>query len=137
MWAAGLPGRSGLGDSVSASPAEKHGRQTVQTTVYYNEDDAYLIKRLDAMGRRERKSRSAALLSVLETYFESNRRLGEILVDLDALTRENLDKALSLQSKTPDAPPLGEILLSHGFVQVGAVERALIIQEGRYGFASK
>jgi metal-responsive CopG/Arc/MetJ family transcriptional regulator len=43
----------------------------MQTTIYYNESDSYLINQVDAKSQRERKSRSSVILSVLEEYFES------------------------------------------------------------------
>jgi len=69
----------------------------MQTTIYYNEEDAYLIKQVDSKSQRERKSRSSVILSVLEEYFESEKRLGEILVDLGVISHSELAKGLELQ----------------------------------------
>lgn len=101
----------------------------MQTTIYYNNEDAYLIGQVDAKGRRERKSRSAVLLSILEDYFESDKRLGEILVDIGTLSHSDLCKGLELQKTKFADKLLGDILLEEDFVSLEAVERALMIQD--------
>ncbi|MCK5246953.1 hypothetical protein KAR02_08650 [Candidatus Bipolaricaulota bacterium] len=101
----------------------------MQTTIYFNKDDAYLIGQVDAKGRRERKSRSAVLLSILEDYFESDKRLGEILVDIGVLSCSDLGKSLELQKTRFTDKLLGDILLEEEFVTPEAVERALLIQD--------
>ncbi|MFC2105367.1 hypothetical protein ACFLS0_01255 [Candidatus Bipolaricaulota bacterium] len=103
----------------------------MQTTIYYNDEDAYLVKQADAKGRRERKSRSAVILSILEEFFESEKRLGEILVDLGVLSHANLSKGLELQKTRFAEKLLGDILLEEELVTPDSVERALIIQ-GRH-----
>jgi len=100
----------------------------MQTTIYYNDEDAYLMAQVDAKGRRERKSRSAVLLSILEEYFESDKRLGEILVDIGVLSHADLAKGLELQKTRFTEKLLGNILLEEALVPAEAVERALIIQ---------
>jgi len=100
----------------------------MQTTIYYSEADEYLVKQVDTKGRRERKSRSAVILSVLEEYFEGDKRLGEILIDLGAVSHTDLSKALELQKSKFTEKLLGEILLEEELVDQGAVERALMIQ---------
>ena len=101
----------------------------MQTTIYYNSEDAYLMSQVDAKGRRERKSRSAVLLSILEDYFESDKRLGEILVDIGVLTRSDLCKGLELQKTRFADKLLGDILLEEAYVTREAGERALMIQD--------
>ena len=54
----------------------------MQVTIYLTEHDEYIVRLLDDRSRRERKSRSAVILSILEEHFEKDKRLGEILVDL-------------------------------------------------------
>jgi len=88
----------------------------MQTTIYYSEEDAYLMDQVDAKGRRERRSRSAVLLSILEEYFEREKRLGEILVDLGALSHGDLAKGLDLQKKKFTQKLLGDILLEQELV---------------------
>jgi len=103
----------------------------VQTTIYYSEDDAYLMEQVDAKGRRERRSRSAVLLSIVEEHFEREKRLGEILVDLGALSHADLAKGLDLQESNFAEKLLGDVLLEQELVGKEAVDRALIIQ-GRH-----
>jgi len=103
----------------------------MQTTIYYNEEDSYLVKQVDAKSQRERKSRSSVILSILEEYFESEKRLGEILVDLGVLSHSELAKGLELQKTQFADKLLGDILLEEELVAPEAVERALIIQ-GRH-----
>jgi len=103
----------------------------MQTTIYYNEDDAYLVKQVDSKARRERKSRSAVILSILEEHFEREKRLGEILIDLGVLSHAELAKGLELQKQRFAEKLLGDILLEEELVTPEAVERALIIQ-GRH-----
>jgi len=100
----------------------------MQTTIYFNEDDSYLIKQVDTKGQCERKSRSAVILSILEQYFESEKRLGEILVDLGVISHSELAKSLELQKTQFADKLLGDILLEEDLVPVEAVQRALVIQ---------
>ena len=100
----------------------------MQTTIYYNEADAYLMKQVDAKGKRERKSRSAVILSILEEHFEREKRLGEILVDLGVISHADLAKGLELQKTKFTDKLLGDILLEERMVDPESVERALIIQ---------
>jgi metal-responsive CopG/Arc/MetJ family transcriptional regulator len=110
----------------------------MQTTIYYSDEDAYLLKQVDAKGRRERKSRSAVILSVLEQYFEAEKKLGEILIDLGVVTHADLAKGLELQQTRFTDKLLGDILLEEEIVTPEAVERALLIQgRGRQTDASE
>ena len=103
----------------------------MQATIYYSDEDTYLMKQVDAKGQRERKSRSAVILSILEEYFECSKRLGEILVDLGAASHTDVSKALELQKSKFTEKLLGEILLEEELVERAAVERALMIQGRR------
>jgi two-component system chemotaxis sensor kinase CheA len=103
----------------------------VQATVYCSDGDAYLIQQVDAKARRERKSRSAVILSILEDYFEREKRIGEILIDLGALSHADLGKGLELQKTKFTEKLLGDILLEERLVDPEIIERALIIQ-GRH-----
>ena len=103
----------------------------MQTTIYYNNEDSYLMSQVDAKGKRERKSRSAVILSILEEFFESDKRLGEILLDIGVLSHADLSKGLELQKTRFTDKLLGDILLEEEYVTPEAVERALIIQ-GRH-----
>jgi len=103
----------------------------MQTTIYYSEVDAYLMEQADAKGRRERRSRSAVLLSILEEHFETEKRLGEILVDLGSLSHADLAKGLDLQKRQFAEKLFGDVLLEQELVDKEAVDRALSIQ-GRH-----
>jgi len=100
----------------------------VQLTVYYSQEDQYLRDLVDQEARKERKSRSAAILSILEEHFEQEKRIGEILVDLGRVTAQRVEQALALQQKKNDSRLLGEILVGERCVDRGAVDRALAIQ---------
>jgi len=100
----------------------------MQTTIYYSEEDAYLLKQVDAQGKRERKSRSGVILSILEQQLETEKRLGEILIDLGLVTHSDVAKILQLQRTRFTKKLFGEILLEEQVVSPDAVERALVIQ---------
>lgn len=103
----------------------------MQVTLYYSYEDQYVIDLVDQKALRERKSRSAVVLSVLEEYFERGKRIGEILVDLGMLEARELETALKAQAADGGSQRLGEILLEQGSVDEGALRRALTIQ-GRF-----
>ena len=100
----------------------------MQTTIYYREEDQYIIDKLEEKASRERKSKSACLLSILEEYFEAKRRIGEILKDFGVLSNEQLQKALKVQRNEGQGRKLGEILLEQGYVKELDLDRALGIQ---------
>ena len=103
----------------------------MQVTIYYSEEDQYLLDLVDQEARWERKSRSAVILSILEEKFEREKKIGEILVDLGSLTAQQAEEALQLQEAEGGAQLFGEILIGKGFVDEQALERALAIQ-GRF-----
>jgi len=100
----------------------------MQVTIYYSDEDQYVLDLVDQQARRERKSRSAVILSVLEEHYEREKKLGEILVDLGAVSRSDVEKGLKLQKNTFAEKLLGEILVEEQGVEKEAVERALTIQ---------
>ena len=100
----------------------------MQVTIYFGEADEYLLRLIDTKSSRERKSRSAVIISLLEESFESGRRLGEILVDLGVLTDEDLARALRLQHSTFKGKLLGEVLEAELSVTEAEIDRALQIQ---------
>ena len=101
----------------------------MQTTIYYREEDQYLMEKLEEKSSRERKSKSAVILSILEEYFESDRRVGEVLKDLEALDNSQLKEALNHQEDEGEERKLGQILLERDQVQEVDLDRALAIQE--------
>jgi hypothetical protein len=100
----------------------------VQVTVYLTEQDAYLLRLIDRKSQRERKSRSAVLLSIIEEHFEKGRRLGEILVDLGVLSEDALADALELQRTQFTGKLLGEVLAEERGIDEESIHRALTIQ---------
>ncbi|MGQ9700101.1 MAG: hypothetical protein ACUVQS_03425 [Candidatus Bipolaricaulaceae bacterium] len=100
----------------------------MQVTLYYNEEDKYILDLVDRIALQQRKSRSAVIMSILEEYFERDKRLGEILVDLGALSPGQVDQALREQEREGHRRPIGEILVEKGWVRAQDVKRALLIQ---------
>jgi len=100
----------------------------LQVTIYLTDQDKYIVRLLDEHSRRERKSRSAVILSILEEHFERDKRLGEILIDLGVLDRAELDRILQLQQTGFADKLLGELLVSEQGVAETDVRRALEIQ---------
>lgn len=101
----------------------------MQTTIYYKKDDSYLIDKVKEKADRERKSKSAVILSILEHYFEAEKRIGEILSDLGAVTPDKVDEALSKQKDGGVDKKLGEILVERDHVREIDIDRALQIQK--------
>lgn len=100
----------------------------MQVTLYYNEEDKYLLDLVDKLAQQQRKSRSAVIMSILEEYFERDKRLGEILVDLGVLDHLRVQEALKEQDAGGRSRLIGEILVEKGWVSPQDVQRALLIQ---------
>lgn len=100
----------------------------MQLTIYYTKDDFYLIKQVEAKAERERRSKSAVILSIIEEYFERKKRLGEILCDLGKLSQEKLNQAIEIQKKEGGSRTLGQILLSKKWITEDDLIRALMLQ---------
>ena len=105
----------------------------MQMTIYYTKADQYLIDKIDEMAYRERKSRSAVILTVLERFFEGDKRLGEILVDMGKLSTQQLNDLLHRQEELTDHRRLGEILLEEDLVSEKDLQRALAVQKADVG----
>ena len=99
----------------------------MQTTIYYREEDDFLIEKVEEKANRERKSKSAVILSILEEYFEAERRVGEILKDMGAVEPEKIDEALAKQEEDSDKK-IGEIMVENDYVQEVDLDRALQVQ---------
>jgi hypothetical protein len=100
----------------------------VQVTIYLTEEDSYLLRLVDEQSTRQRKSRSAVILSIIEEHFEKGRRLGEILIDLGVLSEADLTRALTLQKEAFAGKLLGDVLASEHGVEEESIVRALTIQ---------
>lgn len=103
----------------------------MQVTIYYHRDDQYILDQVDELAHRERKSRSSAILSILERYFEGEKRLGEILVDMGKLTQDEVDEILERQQQTEGHRRLGELLVAAELVEPKDLQRALSLQKDR------
>ena len=101
----------------------------MQMTIYYTKDDQYLIDKIDERAYRERKSRSAVILTILERYFEGQKKLGEILSDMKKADPQEIRKALQLQRKEGNKRRIGELLVEKKVVNEKDVQRALAVQE--------
>jgi hypothetical protein len=99
----------------------------MQVTLYFAEEDEYLIRLVDEKARKERRSRSSVVLSILEEFFERGKKLGEILVDLRVVSPRDVEEALQIQQNGTNKL-IGEILVEKGIVDKREVERALEIQ---------
>ena len=99
----------------------------MQTTIYYREEDGFLIEKVEEKANRERKSKSAVILSILEEYFEAERRVGEILKDMGAVSPEEIDDALAEQEEDSDKK-IGEIMVENDYVREVDLDRALQVQ---------
>jgi len=100
----------------------------MQISVYYSEEDQYLLDKVEEKAQRERRSKSSVILSILETYFEADKRIGQILKDLDVLSSRQLEEGLQHQRRDEVNEPLGQILLDKGYVQEVDLDDALAIQ---------
>ena len=100
----------------------------MQMTIYFAEDDLYLIKRAEQEATATRHSLSAIVMTALESYLLENERLGEILVGLGCLKRADLNRALEVQKKRP-GELLGAILMELKMVTPADLRLALAIQK--------
>ena len=78
----------------------------MQMTIYFAEDDLYLIKRAEQEATATRHSLSAIVMTALESYLLENEwpgeLLGAILIELKMITQADLRSALAIQKeKTP------------------------------------
>lgn len=75
-------------------------------------------------------------VDLIESLPEGNTRLGEILVGSGAITQQELERSLALQTQAHAAvPALGELLISQSTVQKELVEAALEKQKKGQGAA--
>ncbi|MCB9496431.1 MAG: chemotaxis protein CheA [Fibrobacteria bacterium] len=72
------------------------------------------------------RARIDAYLELMDSAPHSSKRLGEILVEVGALTEQELEKALAMQKAAPSPPPpLGKILVGEQIVPPEVVAAAL------------
>ena len=99
----------------------------MQTSIYYTEEDGHLINTIKEKARKERKSKSAVILSILEEYFRK-KRFGEILLEIGRINNERLNKGLEIQQKEEKNKLLGTILLDESFINKEDLDRVLFLQ---------
>jgi len=100
----------------------------MQTSIYYTNNDNWLLQKVEEKGRAERRSRSAVILRILEEYFTRNKRLGEILCQMGCITHKQLEASLQQQKEGSRSVPLGRILLNQEAVSEHDLGRALALQ---------
>ena len=100
----------------------------MQMSIYYQEDDKYLIDLVEKRAERNRMSKSAMILSILEEYFEAEKRIGEILQDMNAVESRQVEKALEVQQEKDDKR-LGKIMVERDYVKEDQLNRALQVQK--------
>lgn len=94
-------------------------------SIYYRKDDEWLLEKVSEICARETRSRSAVILSLLEEYFERDRKIGEILKDMGLVSLDELQQAIELQKKHKNEKKLGQILEEKGAVTKNNIQRAL------------
>lgn len=97
-------------------------------SIYYRKEDAWLLKKVDKICARERRSRSAVILSLLEQYFEQEKKIGGILQDMEFISLEQLQEALRLQKSRKKGKKLGQILKEQGLITEEHVQRVVGLQ---------
>lgn len=72
---------------------------------------------------------------VYATHFNQNERIGDILVRMGRITREQCNTALQIQHTQELNKPLGQIMVEHGMVTLTEINRCvrLQIEEITYG----
>ncbi len=100
----------------------------MQITIYYQERDEYLMEKVEEKADRERKSKSAVILSIIEDYFEAEKRIGEILTDLGATSPDKIEEGLQEQRQKETDQKLGRILMDKGYVREVDLDKALTVQ---------
>ncbi len=96
-------------------------------------EDDFLLRLVDERAQLERKSRSAVIMGILEEYFERDKKLGAILVDMGLVSEEMVEAALQEQVASGHARKIGEILVKRGLVKPEEVQRALLIRQRARG----
>lgn len=100
----------------------------MQITIYYQDRDEYLMDKVEQKAERERRSKSSVILSIIESYFEAEKRIGEILTDMDAASPDQISEGLEEQKEERKEDKLGRILLDKGYVREVDLDKALAIQ---------
>ena len=100
----------------------------MQVSIYYKEEDRHLIDMVEKLAARERMRKSAMVLSILEEYFESTKKIGQILKEMQVVNNAQLNEALSIQKNKEPDKQLGEILVEGNYINEKQLQRALKLQ---------
>ena len=61
------------------------------------------------------------------------KKIGELLIEHNLLSRKDLEKALAIQRNQPAKEPIGEILISMGAITIPVLTEYLSLQMKRFG----
>ena len=101
----------------------------MQLSIYYTKEDQHLVEQLHAAAKVQRKSKGSLILSILQDYLQKRKRLGTMLLNIAAISKDQLDRGLKIQQKQEKKRLLGEILLDQGFVQEKTLSESLALQK--------
>lgn len=97
-------------------------------SVYYRKDNEWLLDRIEEICTVERRSRSTVIWSILEHYFEQERKIGEILQGMGLVSLEELQIALEDRKKEKIPKRIGQLLKQRGIVNKKDIQNAVDIQ---------
>ena len=97
-------------------------------SVYYRKEDEWILQKVDEICVRQRKSRSAVILSILEHYFERGKKVGQIFRDMGLISQKQLEDTLKLQEIQKQRKKLGQMLREEGIISERHIQRALTLQ---------
>ncbi len=96
--------------------------------IYYHREDEWILHKIDEICMRERKSRSAAILSMLEHHLEREKKIGQILKDMELISQKQLRDALKIQEIEKREEEIGQILKEKGIINEKDIQKALMLQ---------
>jgi len=97
-------------------------------SVYYRQEDEWILQKVDEICVRQRKSRSAVILSILERYFERGKKMGQIFRDMGLISQKQLEDTLKLQEIDKQRKKIGQMLREEGIINERHIQRALTLQ---------
>ena len=109
----------------------------MQLSIYYKKEDKDLIEKIAIAAKTQRKSKGALILSILFDYLQQRRRLGAILLSINALSKDQLSQSLGLQRKEKKKRLLGEILLQLGHIEEKTLNETLALQKTKAEWLTK
>jgi len=112
-------------------------RKPMQLSIYCKKEDKDLIEKIAIAAKAQRKSKGALILSILYDYLQQRRKLGAILLSINALSKGQLSQALGLQRKNKEKRLLGEILLELGYIEEKTLKESLALQKTKTEWLTK